>query len=216
MLSGVMVASDDKQLSQTSFTQSERLHHGRLTMWKFLAGIIGTGILICLLLFVRASDPTKTDRARLEGTWVLVGWEMDGKVRSAKSLDRNPRTWVIRGGRLSILREADGGRTIDKEVYTLRLKPSETPPTMDIVFPDGRANHAIYSLQGDELTVCVSWDLFDNEPKDRPIRFTTVKEQNNGLVGLNLFRFKRDKDGKSSVVGKPGRRRELPPTGKEK
>jgi len=172
-------------------------------------------VLVCLMLVVglRENDPTKTGAARLEGTWVLVGRETNYRRYSAEDLDKSPETWVIRGGELVEWREDVYGRPKESDRYRIQVNPSSTPSSIDFVNPDDTVNHAIYSLDGDQLVVCVSCSMFWNKPEQRPIRFTPVPEQNNGLGGIIVYRFKRDRDGTLNVIGRPERRRQFVPSG---
>lgn len=181
-------------------------------MLKYGAVMGLAGLCAVLTVYLCNSDPTKSDKVRLEGTWVLVGSETRGRPFSAEEIKKSPMTWIVRGQHLRALEEDSSGRPVEEE-YDIRLNPSRTPQALDLVLPDGGVNHAIYSLNGDELIVCGSDGFGKNEPHERPIRFTTVQGQNNGLFGLILYRFRRDRDGRSSIVGRAERFRVLPPTG---
>ena len=104
------------------------------------------------------------DTKKLNGTWVLVRGEQDGKPLTQE---------VIQGPKLVI----DGDRhtlTVgsDKMVSTHHLEPTTKPKSIDTTPTEGpykdRTLLGIYQISGDEFTVC-----FAAPGKERPKSFTT-------------------------------------------
>ena len=103
----------------------------------------------------------------LEGAWVPIDASVAGSPLPLNDL--RVRYFVLEAGGYRIIDRSnqvvDGGRYLVNE--------APRPPTMDIVGSHGpnagRTMHAIYELQGDELTVC--YDLESGErPSDMRVR----------------------------------------------
>src|SRR5262249_41112095 len=119
---------------------------------------------------------TKKEFMALQGTWVVVDAEQEGKP-----LDR------IRGGKMLI---KDQNFTINTKSGTemkgdLRIDPSKKLKTMDMVHQEGllrdKTWQAIYSLEGDELKICY---VDPDAKKDRPGDFITAPDSGRLLVVL--------------------------------
>jgi uncharacterized protein (TIGR03067 family) len=136
-------------------------------------------LLIGLLPIAAASPQEETIKKEvkdLQGTWVVIGAEQDGKP-----LDR------IKGGKMLI---KDENFTINTKSGTemkgdLRIDPSKKPKTMDLVHQEGllrdKTWQAIYSLEGDELKICY---VDPDAKKDRPGEFTAEADSGRLLVIL--------------------------------
>src|SRR5262249_16334623 len=131
-----------------------------------------------------ADDPTK-----LQGTWVLVGGEEKGRVLTEEDARGERQSLVIKGDSITVIR---GER---KGTGKFRLDPSKKPAWIDFIDPDNKnqANHAIYGLDGDRLTLCVSRKFNPNKPEERPAKFTTRGEDNKDLPGLVMGIYQRQK-----------------------
>ena len=104
---------------------------------------------------------------RLEGAWVPIEASVAGNPLPVDDL--RVRYFVLEAGGFRIIDRSN--RVVDDGRYL--IDPSPAPPTMDIVgqsgLSAGRIMHAIYELQGDELTVC--YDLESGErPSDMRVR----------------------------------------------
>jgi uncharacterized protein (TIGR03067 family) len=141
-------------------------------------------------LVMAADDPTKQELEKLQGTWVLVGGEEKGRVLTEKEAREEMESVVIKGDKMTILRGED------KRDCIFRLDPSKKPAWLDLIDPDGKdkVNHAIYALDGDKLTICVSKKYKPNSPEERPIKLTTNREDNKGLSGLVMGIYQRQKN----------------------
>jgi uncharacterized protein (TIGR03067 family) len=102
-------------------------------------------------------DSAKKELEKLQGTWVLVGAEEKGHVLTEAEAKAEDQTLLIKGDKLTLLR----GKHHD--TCTIRLDPSKKPAWMDLIFDGDKANHAIYSLEGDKLTICVSYKYGPNK-----------------------------------------------------
>jgi uncharacterized protein (TIGR03067 family) len=107
---------------------------------------------------------TQDDAAKLNGTWLLVQGEQDGKplpeeaIRAVKIIIDGDKHTVMVGS--------------DKMVSTHHLDPTTKPKSIDAKPTDGpykdKTLLGIYRIGGDEFTVC-----FAAPGKERPKDFTT-------------------------------------------
>jgi uncharacterized protein (TIGR03067 family) len=144
--------------------------------------------LVAAVFFAPPADPTK-DAAKLQGTWVLVGGEEKGMVLTEEDAKKERESLVIKGDTITVIR---GDR---KGSGKFRLDPSKKPAWMDLIDPENKTqvNHAIYRLEGDQLTICVSQKFNPNQPEERPLKFTTKAEDNKNLPGLVIGIYQRQK-----------------------
>jgi len=151
-------------------------------------------VLLGLMFLHPNDDLKKQELEKLQGSWTMIGCEEKGDPPLSKEdIEKDPQSIVIDGPNFTIIR---GKRKVKAEC-TFRIDPSQKPASLDIVFPDGKAvNYAIYSLQEDELRICVSRKYRNNTPEERPIKFTTKREDNKNLPGLVLETYRREKKAK--------------------
>ena len=106
---------------------------------------------------------SQDDASKLNGTWILVRGEQDGKplqqdVQGAKMVIDGDKHTLIVGS--------------DKMVSTHHLDPTTTPKSIDAKATEGPYKDmtllGIYRIRGDEFTVC-----FAAPGKERPKNFTT-------------------------------------------
>ena len=80
------------------------------------------------------TDVAKKELARLQGTWLMVGLEIDGKDVPADKVEGT--TLTIKGDRYST--------KVKKTEHecTIRLDPAKKPPAIDMIFtkPGGAAD----------------------------------------------------------------------------
>ncbi len=128
-----------------------------------------------LLVFADAPKDLK----RLEGTWVLVSGENDGKKVSADALKKSRLTFE---GDKHTVKEGD---TIFKGTH--KLEPTKTPKAIDITDTEGpfkgKTVLGIYVLDGDEFKICYALP-----GKDRPEKFSAKAG-----TGYRLHVWKREK-----------------------
>jgi uncharacterized protein (TIGR03067 family) len=131
----------------------------------------------------RAGDARKVELARLEGTWVIVKMEVNGKSLLEK--DKPEPKLIIKDGKITSddKRAPKGGLELAKV-----LDPSTQPRTVTLPLEGNVKFYGIYEVQGDELRVCgdgVDTSQEVNPEGRRPKRF----DSREGL----LLVFKRQK-----------------------
>jgi uncharacterized protein (TIGR03067 family) len=106
----------------------------------------------------------------VEGAWAPIEASVAGNPLPVDDL--RVRYFVLEAGGFRIIDRSN--RVVDDGRYL--IDPSPAPPTMDIVgqsgLSAGRTMHAIYELQGDELTVC-----YDLQGGERPAGMRPRKDQ---------------------------------------
>jgi uncharacterized protein (TIGR03067 family) len=126
-------------------------------------------ILIAAGAPVAADEPSKEvkeELKHLQGTWMLVGRELDGKKTGEEDVKALEGKLVIKGDRFTYTSRGDatGKRS------TFRIDPTANPRRLEWTAPGeekGEKILAIYKLEGDRLTVCAGGA--DKRPRD----FTT-------------------------------------------
>jgi uncharacterized protein (TIGR03067 family) len=131
--------------------------------------------------------PVDKDRDALQGKWRSTSSTRDGeKLDGAKKwtvlvVDKDAISWeesTLKG---------DFGET-GVVPFSYKLDPSKDPKTIDLTLTKyankGKKQLGIYRLQGDELTICVSW-----KDKARPKKFES--ERSSGYQLLTLKRVEK-------------------------
>jgi uncharacterized protein (TIGR03067 family) len=145
--------------------------------WRVCVALVGA------LVLVAADDPKKEapgkDREKLQGAWVVVAWEHDGKALSEQAIKTCQVTvtgdkWVLK----------TPGPSVE---FQFELDPAARPKALDKWIPrEGEARQVlpgIYEVDGDTLKHC-----WTDPGQERPKEFTTKKG-----TGTNLMVFKREK-----------------------
>jgi uncharacterized protein (TIGR03067 family) len=102
-------------------------------------------------LLLAADDPQDAvtkEKKRLEGTWKVVAVEKEGKQAPPEAV--KGLKWVITADKIVWTDER-------KSDFLYKLDPTKKPKAIDLIFPERRTEDtlAIYSLEGDDLKVCV-------------------------------------------------------------
>jgi uncharacterized protein (TIGR03067 family) len=115
-----------------------------MTMFMNLTAALAAGLLAAP---VPKDDPTKaTDKDRLQGTWVVVSAENDGKPHNDPVGDR-----LEFSGETVFARHKEG----KPQKATFKLDPSKKPKAMDVVHQgETEPFRLIYLLDGDVLKLC--------------------------------------------------------------
>jgi uncharacterized protein (TIGR03067 family) len=121
-------------------------------------------IVLAMGMLSPATDDAAIDLKNMEGTWILVSGEENGKPISEQTM---------KASRLEIKGDKHNVKVGDDTfVGTHKIDPSKKPKTIDASDTDGKfkgkTSLGIYEIKGDEFKVC-----FAAPEKDRPKEFTT-------------------------------------------
>jgi uncharacterized protein (TIGR03067 family) len=134
-------------------------------------------------------DATKKDLEKLQGTWVLVSAERDGKKLSD---DEAKKTKITVKSDTFVFPDASGIGTSQKGI--IKVNPSKTPKWMDSKATNnaaqGELSLGIYEIAGGDYKVC-----FAPPGKDRPKEFSSTRGS-----GHILQVWKREKKSADSIV----------------
>ena len=97
----------------------------------------------------KKADPVKQEVKKLEGTWVLVGMELNGRQYPQVRLQRLNYRLIIKGNKAT---RQIRGRSYEQ---TFTVNPKKNPKAIDTV-QSGRTTKGIYQLDGDTLKICES------------------------------------------------------------
>jgi uncharacterized protein (TIGR03067 family) len=129
----------------------------------------------------------KEELKKLEGAWVVVSREANGKKTPE---EQSKGKLVFKGDRISVC--GPDGEVIGEA--SLTIDPTKKPKHLDLTITkgtgdfkkyEGKKSLAIYELDGDTLKAC--WTVFGAE-RERPTAFATKPAS-----GLLLIHYKREK-----------------------
>ena len=136
--------------------------------------VVGSGAFFSPLP-ATAPAPKKTDQENIEGTWVAVSAEANGKALPAREV--KGFTVVISSDKVVFNPKEDN------RASTYKLDPKKMPKVIELTPLDGPAKgkpqRAIYELKGDRLKLCVQ-----NGKGDPPTEFATKAGTNLRLLIL--------------------------------
>jgi len=127
-------------------------------------GLLGIGIavLTCGLL-LGADKAADADRDKLQGEWVVVSGQENGKEVPAEKVKGMKMT--VNQDRITV----DEGK--GKRVMNYKLDATQTPKAIDMTTVEGsdkgKMSQGIYELDGDKLKIC-----FAMPDKERPKNFS--------------------------------------------
>ena len=138
--------------------------------------ILAGGLLLAVYVMTHAGREKQpmSDQERLQGTWLLMSAERDGKA-TPEEIAKHIRL-VFDGDRL-LTKNKD--RVTEA---TFRLSPEKKPPEIDIDM-DGQVGRGIYELEEDGLKI-----IHGEVGSPRPAEFSAPAGS-----GLTLLVLKRDK-----------------------
>jgi RNA polymerase sigma-70 factor (ECF subfamily) len=142
------------------------------TTWKSIAAVVLTlGVAAGAALTYRApateparADRPKQDKDRIQGTWVAVSGESDGKevpdefVKKCKIVFAGDKITI--GGLVKVPGE-------EEAQGTFKLDPATKPPTIDLTISEKERALGIYELKGDTLKLC----MIEADGNERPTQF---------------------------------------------
>jgi uncharacterized protein (TIGR03067 family) len=134
-------------------------------------------------LCIAAQDDTvKTELAKLDGIWQVVGHETNGKPASEEHWRKVQ--FVFKDNQLTFKGDDILKRKVAK--ITLAIDPATTPRVIDLKIGAGEFKgttlEGVYEIKNDRLKICFRND----ETKNRPTNFSTKEDSN-----LVLFVLKR-------------------------
>jgi uncharacterized protein (TIGR03067 family) len=139
----------------------------------------------------KCKRPKKPDAAaakemkKFNGTWLVTGYEHDGRQTSQRVMEQRKWVYVISDGKLtSTLNGKEGDGTATFELVDIKATPKRVE-VHAVRKLDGsvRNSKGIYKLDGDELTLC-----FNEEADGWPTVFATKPK-----TTTTLFTLKRQK-----------------------
>ncbi|HQR43443.1 MAG TPA: TIGR03067 domain-containing protein [Gemmatales bacterium] len=144
--------------------------------------------IICVLivlaspLLLAADDAVQKELQALQGTWKAVSLEAEGKPVPKEAIPQF--IYIIGADGKATGKMAQGGYSAK-----VTIDPTKNPKTMDNLHESGthkgKKQHAVYKLEGDKLTVCITAP--GSSEVHRPKDFSTRDSAN------VLFVFKRVK-----------------------
>jgi RNA polymerase sigma factor (sigma-70 family) len=111
----------------------------------------------------KAEEKPKSDKERLQGKWVPVSAEEEGKKVPEEEIKAKNFVMVFAGDKMTLPMKDD-----TREVE-YKLDPAKKPKEIDVAIEKGKVAKGIYELDGDTLKLCIEKDP-DGE---RPAKFAT-------------------------------------------
>ena len=110
-------------------------------------------LVLAVALCVAADKPkvtAKQELAKLQGTWVMAGLEVNGVEVPEKKLAGT--TLLIKGDKYTTKVKDTSHET------TIEIDPTKDPKAIDMLFPNGtelpKRSKGVYELDGDTLKIC--------------------------------------------------------------
>ncbi len=180
------------------FRPQSFIHRIHRNMFKII-GSIGIAATLLTILFLPKSDSAAL--AELQGEWLLVASERDGKPLPADQLF-NERL-IIEGTKFSRPQTAPNGTEITGESGRLLLL-DEPDDAIDWQLWEGTI-HGVYKLRGDKLILCIARDgaprpdSFKTAAGDSRVLYTYHRKQNSKIdnAAAQTIQADRISDGKS-------------------
>jgi RNA polymerase sigma-70 factor (ECF subfamily) len=103
----------------------------------------------------------KTDKDKLQGTWVPVTVEFRGRKVSEQEIKDKNFEMIFTGDKVTIPTSQG-----DTQEVTYKLDPAKKPKHIDFLISKDEPSKAIYLLQGDTLKVCMPMKEGDERPTE--------------------------------------------------
>ena len=140
-------------------------------------------VMVCASLVLVADsskeEAAKREREKLQGVWILVAEEFDGKKTFPKEGVKVSMRVEIKGDKYALTVEE--GKEMTSVGGAVKFDPSQKPKAVDFQFEQfGRKTpvEGMYELDGDNLKLC--FQIFEGEP--RPKDFSTKKDSGQALM----------------------------------
>jgi uncharacterized protein (TIGR03067 family) len=135
---------------------------------------------------IACADDGKKDQERLQGTWKVTEFVMNGKPMSED--ERKGITIIFSGDTMTLMTLTGSPHNIGKRDYKFKLDPTKKPSAIETIPQDGpfrgKTGPAIYELRGDTLKLCIP----NKETTERPKKFEAPEGSNLGLFVLKRLR----------------------------
>jgi uncharacterized protein (TIGR03067 family) len=125
------------------------------------------------------SLPVASPTTNLEGTWIAVDEESDGRLMKPADLKSAMKTLQIQNGLFTL---SWSGKTMRGKVNVM---PDELPPAIDLSGElNGKATVllAIYELKGDIMRFCYRPQIVNVKEAERPAEFETTAESDSVCI----------------------------------
>ena len=129
-------------------------------------------IAIAMLISLTPADDSKSDSDRIQGTWVLIRMESEGKNVQQEMIIRGEYHLMVEGNKVIVNQE---GKIVP--MGTVKLDPTQRPRVYDRVGDDDRLSRGIYELDRDSLKICLGFP-----GADRPTGFSTKPGEQSRLM----------------------------------
>jgi len=121
-------------------------------------------VCVVLLLGADSKDDAKKDAEKLQGKWVVKSAERGGKAVDLDKEERLPKSLTFKDEKITVVikaRENTGGFKLGRaeKFGTLDLTPDDATDKEHSIL-------AVYTLDGDTLTVCVNEGKLSERPKE--------------------------------------------------
>jgi uncharacterized protein (TIGR03067 family) len=128
------------------------------------------------LCLVAADDPKEL--AKLQGTWVVVAAERNGKKSPEEELKEVKPTLIIKGTKLTSSFQKNG-KDFSDDTGSFKIDPTTKPKSIDLTgFPaPGKTFKGIYEVTADTLKICIG-------DEERPKTFVSKKDSKTGVLVL--------------------------------
>jgi RNA polymerase sigma-70 factor (ECF subfamily) len=128
------------------------------------------------------AEPPRTGQDKIEGTWVVMAAEREGKRVSGEDLAPVDRQLIVRITADKVIFETPDGNTQSESRY--KLDPAQKPKVIRLTLltgeEKGKTVKGIYALEGKKLKLC----LDARDGKEEPTEFES--KAGSGLVVLEL------------------------------
>lgn len=141
-----------------------------------------------------AAKEDKDGLKALQGTWLIVAYAAKGDPIKPARDDDEP--WVIKGDKLTYFSSV--ARNKIKMVADLKVDSRKQPAHIDFA-QKGKwkgkerewTTYGVYSLKGDELTVCIPEKFDPWEPENRPTEFKSTSPPQGKGSGFAVYVLKK-------------------------
>lgn len=144
------------------------------------------GMLVLMLAAdTEKQEATKKEMEKLQGTWV---WKTTETFGRAAPFWYPAKSFRVEGHKIVLMTD---GKEVAETECTFKVDPSQKPKALDLIIKTGRKTRTtkcIYTLDGDELKICLEGVDKPEEELKRPTSFDTT-----GTEPYQVMTFSRKK-----------------------